>query len=127
MRRRKADVEGELPERTINTYFVPMTPEQRKRHEDYESRSNRLISIAERRPLNREEFEHLQQLLACMRMVCDTPYILDEECRDFPKLEELRAILEDLLSEPETKVIIFSEWVRVLDRIAEWADADGIE
>ena len=28
----------------------------------------------ERRPLDREEFERLQQWLACMRMICDTPH-----------------------------------------------------
>ena len=49
-------------------------------------------------------------LLACMRMVCDTPAILDPACRISPKLEELEGILGDLLEEPDRKIIVFSEW-----------------
>ena len=33
-------------------------------------------------------------LLACMRMICDTPAILDPTCRVSPKLEELEGILD---------------------------------
>ena len=53
--------------------------------------------MAQRRPLTQQEFERLQQLLACMRMICDTPAILDPTCRVCPKLEELEGILGDLL------------------------------
>ena len=35
LRRRKSDVESELPGRTVKTYFVPMAEEQRLRYEDY--------------------------------------------------------------------------------------------
>ena len=35
LRRRKADVEAELPGRTVKTYFVPMSEEQKARYEDY--------------------------------------------------------------------------------------------
>jgi SNF2 family DNA or RNA helicase len=31
LRRRKSDVETELPGRTVTTYFVPMAPEQAAR------------------------------------------------------------------------------------------------
>ena len=54
-------------------------------------------------------------LLACMRMVCDTPAILDPTCRVSPKLEELEGVLDDLLEEPDRKIIVFSEWERMLD------------
>jgi hypothetical protein len=69
---------------------------------------------AQRRPFP-EEFERLQMLLACMRMICDTPAILDPTCRLSPKLEELEGILSDLLAEPERKIIVFSEWERMLE------------
>jgi SNF2 family DNA or RNA helicase len=50
LRRRKADVESELPGRTVTTYFVPMAEEQRLRYEDYRLPAARLISEAQRRP-----------------------------------------------------------------------------
>jgi hypothetical protein len=127
LRRRKADVETQLPGRTIKNYFVPMAEEQRLRYEDYHAPARQLIAKAQRRPLTQAEFELLQKLLACMRMVCDTPAILDPTCRVSPKLEELEGILSDLMEEPDRKVIIFSEWERMLIMIRELAGEMGID
>src|SRR5580704_15186000 len=127
LRRRKADVEDELPERTVKTYFVPMVEEQRLRYEDYRYPAMQLIAKAQRRPLTKEEFDRLQMLLACMRMICDTPAILDPACKVSPKLEELERILGDLLEEPDRKVIVFSEWERMLALVRELAAEMGVE
>jgi len=127
LRRRKGDVEDSLPERTDKNFFVTMTPEQRARYGEFEYEVAKLIAIMKRRPLLKREHDRLQQLLACMRMTCDTPYILDQECRDCPKLEELDAILDDLLEDPDTKIIIFSEWVRMLGLVKELLDAKHVE
>jgi len=127
LRRRKSDVETELPGRSVKTYFVPMAPEQAARYEDYRAPVARLVAIARRRPLLPAEFDRLQMLLACMRMVCDTPAILDPECRVCPKLEELEGILGDLLREPDRKIIVFSEWERMLAMVRELAGELGVE
>jgi superfamily II DNA or RNA helicase len=127
LRRRKAEVERELPGRTVKTYFVTMAEEQRLRYEDYRVPAARLIAQAQRRPLTKAEFDRLQQLLACMRMICDTPAILDPTCRISPKLEELEGILGDLLAEPTRKVIVFSEWERMLAMVRELAAEMGVE
>lgn len=127
LRRRKEDVEGELPPRTTKTYFSGMTDEQRARHDDYELRAARIARIAEHRPLTRDEFEKLQQYLACMRMICDTPAILDPSCRDSPKLEEFERVMADYLAEPDRKLIIFSEWVTMLEMAGELLHENGIE
>jgi hypothetical protein len=66
-------------------------------------------------------------LLACMRMVCDTPAILDPTCRISPKLEELEGILGDLLAEPGRKIIVFSEWERMLELVRELAAEIGVD
>lgn len=127
LRRRKDEVEDQLPDRVVETYFVAMTEEQRLRYRDYEAPAARLIFQAQRRPLLPQEFERLQQLLACMRMVCDTPYILDPTCRISPKLDELESILGDLLADPSRKVIVFSEWERMLELVRELAVEMGVE
>lgn len=119
LRRLKEDVEGELPGRTVNNYFVQMSAEQNARYIEYENRVARIAHTEQRRPLTKEEFESLQQSLAAMRMLCDTPYIIDEGCRICPKLRELEDILEELFQDKNSKIIIFSEWVRMLDLIAE--------
>lgn len=126
LRRRKSDVEEALPERTDKTFFVAMTDEQRRRYAEYEYEAAKIVAILKRRPLRKEEFERLQMMLGCMRMVCDTPFILDPECRDCPKLEELEHVLDDLLAEDATKVIVFSEWVRMLELVKELLVDKGI-
>jgi superfamily II DNA or RNA helicase len=125
LRRRKDEVEGQLPGRLDKHYFVPLEDEQIPRYLEYERRVAQILAQARRRPLLPKEFEQLQRWLACMRMVCDTPYILDSECRVCPKLAELREILEELLTEPGTKVLVFSEWERMLDLVREMLQEMG--
>ena len=127
LRRRKADVEDDLPGRTVNNYFVGMTDEQFARYDDYSKLASRIAAQAKKRPLTEAEFKRLQLFLDCMRMTCDTPYILDEKVRDCPKLEELERVLEDLLAEPGCKVLIFSEWVRMLTLVRERLGELGID
>jgi superfamily II DNA or RNA helicase len=127
LRRRKRDVEHELPSRTVTNYLVGMASEQRLRYEEFKLQAARLAKVAERRPLTQQEFERLQKLLACMRMLCDTPFILDPNCRICPKLEELERVLAELLAEPERKVIVFSEWERMLTLVRELAENMGLE
>ena len=126
LRRRKDEVEDQLPGRTVNNYFVSMETEQRARYDEYSERVARLMAITKRRPLTREEFQILQKLLACMRMLCDTPYILDQDCRICPKLPELANILEDIVSTNGNKVLVFSEWERMLFLVRDLAKEMGL-
>ncbi|MES9879775.1 MAG: DEAD/DEAH box helicase [Sedimenticola sp.] len=126
LRRRKDQVEGQLPGRTVNTYFVPMHKEQSLRYGEYELRVTRIAAMAKKRPLTKEEMEQLQRNLACMRMLCDTPYILDQECFISPKLDELDTILQELMESGDHKVIIFSEWERMLQLVRGLAEGMGL-
>ncbi len=126
LRRRKDDVEGQLPGRTDKHFFVRLEGEQIPRYADYERKVAQLLAEARRRPLLPKEFEQFQQWLACMRMICDTPYILDPDCRVCPKLAELEEILDELLTEPGTKILVFSEWERMLDLVRERLQERGI-
>jgi superfamily II DNA/RNA helicase len=57
----------------------------------------------------------MQLLLASMRMVCDSSFLVDETTHDSPKLDELKYILLEKLDirNSNRKVIIFSEWVKM--------------
>jgi hypothetical protein len=119
LRRRKADVETELPSRTDRTHFVPLSEEQQGSYDHHQDIVARLASVAERRPLTLQEQEKMQRELAMMRMVCDTNYILDPNDRVCPKLKELEKIIEECRENSEVKVIIFSEWERMLELVRE--------
>ncbi len=124
LRRLKKDVEEQLPERTVNNFFVAMDDEQVKRYDEYNDRVAKLLYIMKKRPLSVDESKKLQQWLACMRMICDTPYILDENCRICPKLEELKQVLYDIVECNQNKIIIFSEWERMLFLVREFVQKE---
>ncbi len=124
LRRRKAEVETELPPRTDRNLFVQMTDKQRRAYAEHEQEVTRLASIAERRPLTPKEQDLLQIQLAMMRMVCDTPFILDPKDRTCPKLPEVARILEDC-RDNDAKVIVFSEWEGMLKLVREWCQENG--
>jgi hypothetical protein len=126
LRRRKDQIESQLPGRVDNNYFVPMSPVQLELYAEYESRVARLLATANRRPLTREEQEKLQRWLACMRMLCDTAYILTPQNRECPKVRELEAILEDLDVCRSQKAIVFSEWERMLELVRALAGEMGL-
>jgi SNF2 family DNA or RNA helicase len=115
LRRRKADVETELPGRTDRNFFISLSHRQRAAYQDHEVEASRLIHLAKRRPLTKQQQEKLMRELAMMRMICDTNYILDREDRTSPKVEELGRILEECLTEADVKVVLFSEWERMLE------------
>jgi superfamily II DNA or RNA helicase len=119
LRRRKADVETELPERTDRTFFVPLSTEQRLEYAGHEDVVAKLAAIAKRRPLTQQESDRLLLHLAMMRMICDTNYILNPQERACPKLAELEKILEECRDNHEVKVIVFSEWERMLELVRE--------
>jgi hypothetical protein len=119
LRRRKADVETELPKRSDRNFFVPLSSEQKQEYEAHEGQVARLAAIAKRRPLKQQEQDKLMRHLAMMRMVCDTDHILNPEHRACPKLDELEKVLEECRDNPDVKVIIFSEWERMLELVRE--------
>ena len=63
--------------------------------------------------LSEVDQRHLLIALQCMRMVCNSTYLLDGSTDYGVKADELVALLRDLLEEPGTKVVVFSQWIRM--------------
>jgi superfamily II DNA or RNA helicase len=126
LRRRKADVETELPERTDRNFFIPLSSEQQGEYDIHESIVAKLAAIARHRPLSQPEQDKLMRHLNMMRMVCDTNYILNPELRACPKIKELEKILEECRDNPDVKVIVFSEWVRMLELVRDLSQRLGL-
>ena len=98
---------------------VAPSTEQQTEYENHEAVVARLASAARRRPLTQPEQDKLLRHLGMMRMVCDTNYILNPEERACPKLAELEKVLEECRDNQDVKVIIFSEWERMLELVRE--------
>lgn len=126
LRRRKAEVETQLPPRTDHHRHVKLTPRQRTAYGTHEQEVMRLVTLSERRPLTQKEQDLLQIELAMMRMICDTNYILDRADRDCPKLAEVEQILRDCAANG-AKAIVFSEWERMLELVRELCAELGMD
>lgn len=127
LRRRKYQVETELPDRTDRNHFVKLTPAMQADYDEVKRQVSQLIQASMRRPLKKNEQDLIMILLAMMRMICDSPSIIkNRDCQDCPKLDELGPILDEALSDPDVKVIIFSEWEGMLKKVRAWADKNGV-
>ncbi len=126
LRRRKADVETELPSRIDRDLFIELSDTQRQDYATHEQVVAKLVHLAKRRPLSPQEQQKLLRELGILRMLCDTPYILGGDDRTCPKLDELDRIFDEIFSAPDVKVIIFSEWTRMLELVRDLCRQHGL-
>ena len=129
IRRTKQSVQLQLPKRTDQFLLIPMTPEQSSRHEELRSAVARLVSKWSRtHSLSEEERRRLMLMLGQMRMLADSTFIIDQdkENRHDVKVGEVMNILEDALNGGTAKIVVFSEWERMIRLVAAELDSRGI-
>ena len=118
VRRTKDKVLKELPERLEKRFFVPMTPQQLKHHHENQEMVAQIVQKWRRRGfLSEADQLRLQMGLQNMRMSCNSTYLIDKKTDYGVKADELAALLDEMLETPETKVVIFSQWLRMHELI----------
>ena len=128
IRRRKAEVLRQLPPRRDKTYLLPLTAAQRKLHEEYAEVVAQIAARWRRRRfLSDRDQKRLMASLQCMRMVCDSTYLLDSKRDEGHKIPELLRVLGDLLADADVKVVIFSQWLRAHELLSRALDDAGHE
>lgn len=128
IRRLKREVLKELPGRIDKNLFVPMTAMQQEYYREYHDVVAQLVAKWRRYGFLREkDRQRLLINLNLMRMVCDSTYIVDQKTRHDTKILELMYILEEVLSEEDTKVVIFSQWQRMTNIVAGELEERGIQ
>ncbi len=142
LRRVRRDVLDQLPGRTDTTVPVELTPEQAEAHAELSQPIAQLAAIAQRRPLTRAEFLRLMSLLTTQRIIANGlaqlhfqevwPSIADRRptaaaVRSLaaPKLAELRELVTQVAVEQGRKVVVFSQWRRMLT-LAHWTVSDTL-
>lgn len=128
IRRRKSEVRLQMPERTDTILYVPMTNEQRAIHEEYKLQVASLIHKWRKFSfLSEPDRKRLMLFLSMMRMVCDSTFILDQKSRYDTKIDEVKAIISNMMEQNDSKVVIFSQWERMLRILATELTASGID
>jgi len=122
VRRTKNEVLKELPERLDKNYFVPMTAEQMKYHEENRETVARIVAKWRRFGFLSETDQRILMIaLQNMRMSCNSTYLLDRKTDFGIKADELITVLDEIFEQPDVKVVIFSQWIGtheiLLDRL----------
>src|SRR5205807_6578651 len=106
VRRHKAEVLDQLPERIDSNVFVPMTDRQKQYHTEnmeivarivHKWRIYRFLSEADQR--------RLMIALLRMRMSCDSSYLVDHATDHGRKADEAVMLLDEMLEEPGVKAV----------------------
>jgi hypothetical protein len=117
LRRRKAEVLEQLPERVDNTLFMPMSPLQADHHEENRQVVARIVQRWRHTGfLSDKDQLRMHCSLQNMRMACNSSFLIDHETDDGYKADEL-ALLDDILADPQAKVVVFSQWLRTHELI----------
>ncbi|MDZ4850173.1 MAG: DEAD/DEAH box helicase [Pirellulaceae bacterium] len=125
LRRTRAGVMQELPERTTEFVRVRPTEEQKTLSDEHVRKAT---MIAAKAYLTEMDLLRLQKHLLCARMAADSTFLVDKEPPGFSsKLEVLDELLEELSDEPTRKIILFSEWTNMLNLIEPLLTRHGIQ
>lgn len=127
IRRKKSEVLRQLPERTDQNLLVPMTGPQLVYHQE---NADIVAKIVHRWRQTKHLSEQDQRRLTCalqnMRMSCDSTYLLDQASDHGVKADELGDLLEGMLTQPDAKAVVFSQWTRAQETVIRRLDARGI-
>jgi len=118
LRREKRKVLEQLPNINQVNVTVKLSALQAEYHAGYASGVSKILR---KKFLTPADQTRLYQLLASMRMVCNSTYLLDTETNDSTKLIELEHVLIEKLDvlNSNKKIIIFSEWLKSHKLIGE--------
>jgi superfamily II DNA or RNA helicase len=118
VRRTKDKVLKELPERLEKRFFVPMTEQQAKHHEDNRETVARTVQKWRRYGFLSEADQFRMRIaLQNMRMSCNSTYLLDHQTDFGVKADELISLLEEIFEEQHQKVVVFSQWTRMHETV----------
>lgn len=126
IRRTRQEVLKELPERLDKNYFLPMTDQQRKLHEENRETVARIVAKWHRWGfLSDTDQRILRSALQNMRMSCDSTYLLDKKTDHGVKADELLVVLGEMFEQPHTKAVVFSQWLGMHELICHRLKSRG--
>lgn len=119
IRRTKAEVRSDLPERTIAPVFLDMTPKQRRHYRDVEK--GWMTRLSGRKILVKSAIAQTVRL----KQICIDPDLMDPEADTIqgPKIDAVLEKIEELDGRP---FVLFSQFRRAIERISNRLDAEHV-
>jgi len=127
LRRKKEDVEKELPDKIEIVESLQMEDEQLKLYIATAQYYSDLVTRAiDEEGLEKASLKIFEAMLR-LRQICLFPHLLDITHRNIPsvKFDHFCGLMEDILSEGHN-VLVFSQFVQVLVRLKEYFDQQNV-
>lgn len=125
LRRTRALVMRDLPERSTEIVRIRPTEEQQFMNNEYVARA---AQIVHKKFLTEMDLLRLQKYLLMARMACNSTYLVDKEAPGYSsKLDRLNELLEQLAAESDRKIVLFSEWTTMLGLIEPLLERNGLQ
>lgn len=126
LRRKKEQVEKDLPPKTESIFYAEMLPEQEKLYNywrDYYRAA--ILHAIETNGLANNRIAVLEGLMKLRQIACHPQMIDPEEEKSSGKYEAFVEQLEEILSEGH-KILVFSQFVKMLTILRKHIDAENI-
>lgn len=129
LRRMKRDIAKDLPDKIENIAYCKMTLEQKDFYLDVlDSTRQEIFDLINTEGFEKSKLSVFSALLR-LRQVCCHPRLYDKEGKtgvnESGKFEHLKEMLEEIISEGH-RILLFSQFVQMLDIIKDWFDKTGI-
>ncbi|WP_210490639.1 DEAD/DEAH box helicase [Rufibacter aurantiacus] len=127
LRRTKEQVAKELPEKTEMVLYCEMGTDQRKIYAAHELEIREFISAQAEEEIQKSPM-HVLRGLTRLRQICNSPALLPEEAAYGETSAKLEVLLEQIESKaPHHKILVFSQFVSMLQLIQKELRARGIK
>jgi superfamily II DNA or RNA helicase len=131
MRRLKRDVAADLPDKIEQEMIVPLAEEQAKLYKQVLGQVRKsVLSEVEKKGVSKAQIQILAALTRLRQVACD-PRLMklpdtNFEADDSGKLGALREIIDEAV-DGNHRVLVFSQFVEMLNHIRAALDADGVQ
>jgi non-specific serine/threonine protein kinase len=127
LRRTKEEVVKELPPKVENIIYSPMSEAQQNIYDKVRDvYRNTIISEIESKGLNKTKIRVLEGLTKLRQVSCHPSLIDSSYADEAGKFEALKMMIDEIVSE-DHKVLVFSQFVRMLSIVREYLEQQAIE
>lgn len=130
MRRKKEEVLDDLPEKTEEIAYVDFSDEQKRMYKRaFEKRKEQLMKEI-KDPSQPLPYMHIFALFNKLKQICDHPALVTKDTANFEKYQSGKwDLFVELLSEAREsgqKLVVFSQYLDMLDIIEKYLKSEGI-
>ncbi|MEZ5276338.1 MAG: SNF2-related protein [Opitutaceae bacterium] len=128
LRRAKNDVAPELPEKIEQTVYCDLEPAQRDLYQRFSHEGQRELEALESSGASEGAVRtHVFKLLLRLRQICCDPRLIERgrPAAESAKLAAFRELLDEAMDAGH-RILLFSQFVSILDLLREELDADAI-